>query len=738
MDLIRLKRVSKYYYNKSSISSGFEKVNLNLNIGEFVVLTGESGSGKSTLLNVISGLDSYEDGEMYINGEETSHYSEEDLEQYRRKYIGNIFQNFNLVNSYTVFQNVELVLLLNGYKKKEVRQKVLDVINMVGLTKYKNTKASKLSGGQKQRVAIARALVKETPIIVADEPTGNLDVKSAKGIMKLLSEISKERLVVIVTHNYEQVEEYATRKITMSDGKIIEDKVLKETKKDQIKAIEYKNITFMNKLLLGLRNTFNIKTKFILLTLVYFFLTLLVFSSYSSIRKMDFDSSNDGTNSYFTNASADRIVINKNDKSQFTDEDYNKINNLSNIKSISKDDLFSDISVNLSSDYLGMSGAVSSIPSDLKISKGRLPENDDEIVLKVNSSNYIVEDEDIFKYSFTMEDYDGNLIKRNLKVVGFVYDDKLQYYDYGIYASDSVLDIARKNNNIKYSSVSLTVNNKTYKNTSTTLPFRVLPNQYAEDGKAIITENFNSFCPKEKCYGNNFHIYLKNTYYDASLDVVPTMVTYKNIFNKYTGLPKEEYENYQYTILISEGDYNRLFVTKPYQASVFVKDINDLYNTADELKNLGFNTYIIKDMMLSPMGDFAGVIRILKVISFIISIIVLFFISYFIIRIVLKSRNVYYSIIRILGSTRRVSKHLLMLELFNDITISFSCFIILIVLCNKNIIKVSFIKSLIGYFELKDYILVYLILAVMSILIASRYSRKLFKASALETYREEI
>lgn len=738
MDLIRLKRVSKYYYNKSSISSGFEKVNLSLNIGEFVVLTGESGSGKSTLLNVISGLDSYEDGEMYINGEETSHYSEEDLEQYRRKYIGNIFQNFNLVNSYTVFQNVELVLLLNGYKKKEVKQKVLDVINMVGLTKYKNTKASKLSGGQKQRVAIARALVKETPIIVADEPTGNLDVKSAKGIMKLLSEISKERLVVIVTHNYEQVEEYATRKITMSDGKIIEDKVLKETKKDEIKAIEYKNITFMNKILLGIRNTFNIKTKFILLTLVYFFLTLLVFSSYSSIRKMDFDSSNDGNNSYFTNASADRIVINKKDRSQFTSEDYDRINNISNIKSVTKDDLFSDISVNLSSDYLGISADVFSISNDLKVDKGRLPENDSEILLKINSTNYIAEDDDIFKYSFIMDDYDGNLIKSNLKIVGFVYDDKLQYYEYGIYASDSILDIARKNNNVKYSNIELTVNNKVYKNTSTTLPFRVLPNQYAEDGKAIITENFNSFCPKEKCYGNNFHIYIKNSYYDTSLDVVPSMVTYKNIFNKYTGLPKEEYENYQYTILISNSDYDRLFVTKPYQASVFVKDINDLYKTADELKSLGFNTYVIKDMMISPMGEFAGVIRILKVVSFFISIIVLFFISYFIIRIVLKSRNVYYSIIRILGSTRRVSKHLLMLELFNDITISFSSFIILIILCSRNIIKVSFIKSLIGYFDLKDYIIVYLILSLMSILIASRYSRKLFKASALETYREEI
>ena len=140
--------------------------------------------------------------------------------------MGNIFQSFNLVNSYTVYQNVELVLLLNGYKKKEVKNNILKILNKVGLLKFKNTKVSKLSGGQKQRVAIARALAKETPIIVADEPTGNLDSKSAKEIVELLSEISKDKLVILVTHNLEQVEQYATRLIKMHDGRIVEDKKL--------------------------------------------------------------------------------------------------------------------------------------------------------------------------------------------------------------------------------------------------------------------------------------------------------------------------------------------------------------------------------------------------------------------------------------------------------------------------------------------------------------------------------
>ena len=169
--MLKLKNVSKYYYNKGLITSGFSKVNLDFNIGEFVAITGASGSGKSTLLNVLSGLDSYEEGEMYINGKETSHYTEKDFENYRRKYVSNIFQNFNLVNSYTVYQNVELVLLLNGYKKREIKNKVLELLKKVDMYKFRNTKVAKLSGGQKQRVAIARALAKETPIIIADEPT---------------------------------------------------------------------------------------------------------------------------------------------------------------------------------------------------------------------------------------------------------------------------------------------------------------------------------------------------------------------------------------------------------------------------------------------------------------------------------------------------------------------------------------------------------------------------------------
>ena len=222
--MLKLEKVSKFYSANGVVTAGFSKVSLEFGLGEFVAITGESGSGKSTLLNVISGLDSYEEGEMTIFDQPTSGYSGEDMEAYRKRYIGNIFQTFNLINNYTVYQNVELVLLLSGYKRREVKARVNEIIDRVGLSKYRSTKTSKLSGGQKQRVAIARALAKETPIIVADEPTGNLDVRTAEYVMKLLLSIHAAGTTVIVaTHDQHLVDIYRQRVVELHMGRLVRD-----------------------------------------------------------------------------------------------------------------------------------------------------------------------------------------------------------------------------------------------------------------------------------------------------------------------------------------------------------------------------------------------------------------------------------------------------------------------------------------------------------------------------------
>lgn len=224
--MISLKNVSKYYRSASGIAMGLRKINLDFYKGEFVAITGESGSGKSTMLNVLSGSDTYEEGEMYLYGHPTSHYGKSEWELYRRDYISFIYQNYNLIDSYTCIDNVESAMLIKGISKKERREKALKYLEMTGLTEQANHKATQLSSGQKQRLSIARALAKETDIIVADEPTGNLDTENGEAIIKILHELSKNKLVIIVTHNYEQVEEYATRKVRLYNGEVAEDIML--------------------------------------------------------------------------------------------------------------------------------------------------------------------------------------------------------------------------------------------------------------------------------------------------------------------------------------------------------------------------------------------------------------------------------------------------------------------------------------------------------------------------------
>lgn len=229
MAIIELKEVGKIYATADAVAVGIRRVNAKFDIGEFVAVTGKSGCGKTTMLNVMSGLDTYEEGEIFIDGGETSHFIASDWEEYRKDYISFIFQDYNIIESFTVLQNVEFALThINDLAERKAKAK--ELIKKVGLTSVIKQKGSKLSGGQKQRTVIARALAKDSPIILADEPTGNLDSRAAKSIIAILGEISKEKLVVVVTHNIAELEGYATREIRIFDGEIASDEILMDRK----------------------------------------------------------------------------------------------------------------------------------------------------------------------------------------------------------------------------------------------------------------------------------------------------------------------------------------------------------------------------------------------------------------------------------------------------------------------------------------------------------------------------
>lgn len=715
--MIKLKDVSKYYYNKGLITSGITKINAEFNIGEFIVITGESGSGKSTLLNVISGLDTYEDGEMYIDGKETSHYGDEDFEEYRKEYISNIFQNFNLVGSYTVYQNIELVMLINGYTKKEARPKILKLINEVELTRYKNTRVSKLSGGQKQRVAIARALAKNTPIIIADEPTGNLDKRAAESVLKTLALTAKDKLVIVVTHNYEQVEKYATRKITMFDGKILEDKII--TKTDEVKTdgnLESKKMKPISKLRLGVRNTFNIVPKFLLLLAVFLFMFAAITTEMAGLRENKYEEERVGNNSYLQNKDTSRIIINKSDKSPFTDEDYQKIEALGNISRIQKDDYLEDLSASLYSDYYYISGSVIKRTSQ-KLDLGRNIEKDNEVVIQMNKENNSVGDPEKILNKEFMYNYQDNTTK--LKVVGIIFNDDLDYESI-IEVSDNMINEFILNYVISRTTQTLTVNGAdTYCNL-----FYI---DSVNDSSIYVNENLNNNSYPIKMVS----LSLGNTYVNKVFDL-----KVEHVLNKYNSKRLTGYSYEENTCYLSKNLIRNTLISDKYQTSVFVKDEVKINDTINDLMNLGYSTYAVKDMLINESATMTYIYNIINLVLMIIILVAMFFISYLIIKLILKSRKNYYTIIRILGGSKKNCKSILKIELYTILNIAFIIITFLVYMIVNGMIDIS-LRSSLKLLNIKDYVLIYILIFALTYLISVRFGRFIFKESAIKTYNEE-
>ncbi len=221
--MLQVQHISKTYVTGKLVQKALDDVSLNLRDNEFVAILGPSGSGKTTLLNMIGGLDRYDSGDLIINGISTKKYTDRDWDSYRNHTIGFIFQSYNLIPHQSVLQNVELALTIGGVGRKERRQRAIAALEEVGLGEHINKRPNQLSGGQQQRVAIARALVNDPDIVLADEPTGALDSETSVQIMNLLKEVASDRLVVMVTHNPDLAEEYATRIVNLKDGRICGD-----------------------------------------------------------------------------------------------------------------------------------------------------------------------------------------------------------------------------------------------------------------------------------------------------------------------------------------------------------------------------------------------------------------------------------------------------------------------------------------------------------------------------------
>lgn len=819
--MIELKKASKFYSNKDTVSTGFSRVDLMLDIGEFVAITGESGSGKSTLLNVISGLDTYEEGEMYVAGQDTSAFQVEDYEAYRKKYIGNIFQDFNLVNSYTVYQNIELVMLISGKRKNECKEKIEELIDLVGLSEFKNAKVSKLSGGQKQRVAIARALAKDAPIIVADEPTGNLDSKSADLVIKTLKRVSRSKLVIIVTHNYEQVEEYITRKITMHDGKIIEDRKLKtssdmrdmsegfssyldldsvsnsgagalnsdvlnseasgsasdaptseasnlegrrtrrqikrrqidnESKRNQ-DSVEITSMNFGSQLNLGIRNTFNIFSKFMLLLIVYLFISTAVTNQYASTKASITDMDKIGYNQYFADLRRNRVIVTKEDGTYFTPEEVKEIEKNELVDHVVNNDIQLDTLRAIPTEEAYINGPVRTYTDDEKINLkyGKLPENDNEVMIVVYNDSY--QARAIKKSAKDMigkEHYlDGvnegeELLTSKVKIVGIAFTNRdknasQDSFETGrLYVNSNTNKIITSRMLARQSGLLMDYNGKKQEIRAGEGSDLLRPSANVSKGKAYIFESHAGYYKNGEALYKPLNITSNGLHETNNLNLTVGKVVNSENAKKALGIEKDFFEEASTHIYINEDDYYALYSNENYQVSAFAKNEKDVKELSDSLSKSGYKVLPIKESLTNPDRIVYFVLRLLQLAIFMAMIIVLFFISYAVIRLIMKSRNTYYSTLRILGAKRNNASNIMKIELIAMAMISYVLNIIFVLLVNKDILKIPILKNNLSYISPLDFIILLAILIILSLLIARRYSRKMFSKSAMNAYREEI
>ena len=531
-----------------------------------------------------------------------------------------------------------------------------------------------------------------------------------------------------------QTTKYATRIIKMHDGRMIQNTEIKNINEDsKITQASGKNITIPNQYRLGIRNTFNIFSKFILLFIVFTFMSVAFLSEYSAFKLVEHSTEeSSGYSANLRDISKERILINKQNRESFTEDDYSKIKQLSNIDYIVEDDISLDTEFILRNDTLNTYGYIKDINNfkgNLDI--GRMPENNDEIILKANKDDYTITqmlDKTLnSEFSLQKSYREGDTIK-TVKIVGIQYNENNTIYDRTFYVSNEVKKVVRSYVHNQYSDMKTLLNDKY-------VQYTIETSENVEPGTAIVNDDLKYQFKNNKIINQNINISVSNIYYEDNIDLTITKTFTKSNLKKLTGYT--DYSYYQNAIIINPDDYNSLYDKPSYQSSVYVKDASIIDQTMSELENLGLKPKKATDFKVEYENE-SQIVKIFKVVVTIFVIIVVFFISYLIISIILKSRNIYYTTLRMLGATSKSTRKILNIELFINSTLSYLMVLTFGYLVKQDIIKIEFIANLIKYITLNECILMYLILFVVTQLIARKFAKKIFKSSAMNRYNEEV
>lgn len=689
--MIELKNVSKFYTNNGVTSLGLKSINLKLNRNEIVAICGESGSGKSTLLNVITKIDTFDDGEIYIDNEETSYFDISDMDNFRKNKVGFIFQNYNIIESYDVLNNVMLPLIINGMNKKEAKKRALELIEKVGLSHRIHNKGSHLSGGEKQRCVIARALASNCEILACDEPTGNLDSETSKEIIKLIKEVSKDKIVLIVTHNFDEVKDIVNRKITLFDGEIVRDDVYESVPDDNKHYQESEDLIVSKKALfhIALSNLKYTPKKTIFISLIFILLSLILTLSLSSISI-----SQDGLHgkNNFPNAIENRIYVYNQDEpiaKEFLDNNFKnqyaanpfEVNNRATLDGI---------------ENYWISAYYEPSFSEKDLKYGRMPENDNEIA--INFSHYPLSQ---------IKTYLNKTIRINM----YFNESYGEFKIVGVCSSSSRYCALFGNNKLqkamRYNSLKLSLNPILLNDTKFSNAIDVV---YEKDGENKLVVN-------------------------SSLDIS----NYRAIlYNKTNASMKFSFDLSKVKIEVNENISScKLYLNDQYELDKILSAF--VYcngNKADAIKLITDNGYIAIDTYNYVERNLATNLSELGITSIIFSVIVTallaYFISYAILRIAYKSRIHDYNIIRTLGVTNRYMKSIVTYELLVSSLITS----IIIFIVSKIVGECStdpFLMML-NKLDLKLFIIYILAIIIFSYLLSVGFNKKLFKFSVSKQF----
>ena len=698
--MIKLENVTKFYNSKGIITHALKNINLELYKNEFVAICGPSGSGKSTLLNVICKQDTFDEGEIYYKGNETAYFNVDDMDDFRKNKVGFIFQNYNIIESYTVLQNVMLPYELKGMPTKEAKKKALAIIDEVGLHDKINNRGAELSGGQKQRCVIARALAFEPEILACDEPTGNLDSETGAEIMALIAKIAHDKLVLVVTHNYEEVEPYATRKLTIVDGTLYEDKILREVPYDDEKEVlnlDYVPIPKKINFKVALRNLINTPKKTIFSSLVIFFACFFMLSLYQYIRySYDYQISyyND-----FAYKSKDKVVIGPKNKA-LTEDDIAQIagnrpyvvNSVLDVKSFTGN-------FDMNKYYLNV--YFETYYTDYNPSVGRKPENDTEAYLLVSDAEALNDYKPYLNREWT-----SSSINKSFKIVGIEKTDKVKT---NVLCIDSKVynDILKLEYNYEIDCVHQSGNDVEYINRQINM---------------VLASGDRNILHMPKLLNNEI----------SSVKIEG----YRSVISNNDLVIFVDVDNIVYDLKSGEDFYIEVAHVKNNE----IKQVS-IYNAnssvLNKAKNLGYFAINTKEYdATSDLNHFLNNLQAYgMMILFSIAIIIIYFISYLVMIHIYKTKAYDFNIFRTLGVTKRDMRYITIFELLiQTIVIEIVVYVIAILIGafsyagNPLVIykSVSLVAS----------ILYFVVMTIFGYLIARRFNKKLFKFSVAKTFKE--